>query len=145
MALAQAIVKDAIVINGLQVGEKYTREQLVQALGVPTKIQEPAEFDEYPNAYTYFYGKDYFHWIDGEFYGFALYSTAFQVNGLIRVGLPITKIDLLGGFKAYEKTARVQVISWTPSKEGLYQWLSLDCYYNTNNVITSIRCFIQDM
>lgn len=141
--LSQSVVKNAIVVNGLQVGEKYTREQFVQALGTPTKIEPPQETDAYENAYTFYYGKDRFYWIDGQFHGFDLRTPAFFVNGLLRVGESTRKIDSLGGVKEYGKTPGV--LYWRPTKNGLYQWLSLDCYYNADNVMTSILCFIQDL
>lgn len=144
-AQSPGIVKDAISVNGLRVGEKYTNAYFVSVLGTPTKVDTPSKTDEYENAYTYYYGKDRFYLIGNEFYGFDLWTSAFAVNGLIRVGDNISKIDQLGGVKKSTQTTRVKVINWRPSNSGLYEWASIYFYYNEDSIITSIGAFINDL
>ncbi|WP_295914932.1 hypothetical protein [uncultured Alistipes sp.] len=139
-----AIVKDAVTVNNLQVGEHYTREQFIQTLGIPTKVMLPTEESEYRNAYTFYFGEDRFYWIDGEFYGFELKTPVFAVNGLIRVGDDIAEVNKLGGIRKNETIDMNQLCNWRPSDKGLYEWLSVDFYYN-NKVITYISAFIQDL
>lgn len=142
---AQTIIKDAITINNLKVGERYSQEQFVQAFGNPTKIRVPDKFDEYANLFYYQYGKDLLYWIDGEFYGFELCTPTFTVNGLVRVGDAIAVVDQLEGVKRYEKTDRVRLVNWRPEKGGLYDWLSVDFYYDEKGIITKILAFINDL
>lgn len=142
---AQTIVKDAISVNGLKVGERYTQEQFVQALGTPTKIEPPSDDDEYPDAWTYWYGKDLFYLFEGEFYGFELWSPAFVVNGLLRVGDPVSKVDQLGGVKRNKKMNSYQIVKWRPRYGDLYDWLSLDLDYEADGIISYITAFIHDL
>lgn len=144
-ALAQTIVKDAIVVNGLQVGERYTQEQIVKALGTPSKIVSPSETDEYPNVYTFYYNQDRFYLIDGKLYGFELRTSAFVVNGSIRIGDAVSKVNQLGGCIEKRSTALYPLINWRPTKEGLYEWTSVSFYYNKHNVIDLIDAFVDNL
>lgn len=145
LGCAQSPKYDAITVNNLQVGEHYTQEQFLQALGTPTKIVPPQEFDEYVNAYTYYFGEDRFFWIDGEFYGFDLHTSKFAVNGLIKIGDHISKIDLLEGIKKVRASDDIRLIDWCPDKGGLYDWLSVRFFYNENNTIVYIDAFINSL
>lgn len=62
--------------------------------------------DEYENAYTYYFGKDVFFLINGEFYGFDLCTNVYAINGLIRIGDDISKINQLGGIQEVGKENR---------------------------------------
>lgn len=136
---------DGVSINGLQVGNTYPQADILLSLGQSTAIKEPTPSDAVENYYIYYYGKDRFEFIDGEFYGFTLTTPSFAVNGLIRVGDPISDIDHLEGIKQYEKTERVQLVNWRPQEGGLYDWLSVDFYYDDRGIITSISAFINDL
>lgn len=139
------ITTDAISVNGLIVGQGYTQEQIEQALGKPTTIVPPSEFDEYQNLYIYNYGADRFYCIDGKFYGFELKTSQYAVNGLMRVGSAISQLDQLGGIKKFEKTSQNIIYNWRPSDKGLYEWLSVDFYCDRQKTVTFISAFIQDL
>lgn len=144
-ACAQPPKYDAITINNLKVGECYTQEDILQAFGQPTAIKEPTPSDAAEEYYIFYFGKDRLEFIEGEFYGFRLTTPSFAVNGLIRVGDPISNIDHLEGIKQYEKTELVQLVNWRPKEGGLYDWLSVDFYYDERGIITSISAFINDL
>jgi len=92
------IITDAIAVNGLQTGEKYTLDEILDALGMePTELRTPTPYDEYNEAYEIRYGKDRFSYIDGEFYGFTIWTRKYAVNNYIRIGDPISKIKVMGG------------------------------------------------
>lgn len=144
---AQTIVKDAISLENMHVGTHYTQEQLLQAFGTPSKTKAPDKFDEHLNSYVFYYGQDMVYWIDGEFYGFDIWTPTFTVNGLLRVGDSISKIDLLNGIKRYKTTSLSKIVRWRPEEDGggLYDWLTLDFYYDDNGIIQSITAFINDL
>jgi len=55
------IITDAIAANGLQAGEKYTLDEILDALGTePTELLTPAPHNEYNDAYEVRYGKGLF-------------------------------------------------------------------------------------
>ncbi len=144
------IVKDAISVNGLQIGEKYTPQQLIAALGTPDKIISPQDETEFPNARTYKYtGEtgvfDTFSTDNGVFYSCILKNSKFVINNHIRVGDRISKIDDLEGVKQLGQTDGLQYIDWRPSKEGLYNCTSVTFYYNSRQIITRIDVMIFDM
>ena len=140
------IVRDAITVNDLHVGTKYKQSEFVERLGSkPTRVKQPSAEDEYQNAYTLYYGDDRFYYIDGEFYGFDLFTSAYSVNNLIRVGDFVRKIDALGGVVKYEEDEDVRVVYWRPSTEPSYEWAVVWFYYDEEGVITGIMCFINDL
>lgn len=141
----QKIIKEAISVNGLQVGNSYPQEDILQAFGRPTAIKEPTHSDAAEEYYIFYFGKDRLEFIEGEFYGFRLTTPSFAVNGLIRVGDPISDIDHLAGIKRFEKTERRQLVNWRPKEGGLYDWLSVDFYFDEKGFITDISAFINDL
>jgi len=149
---AQNIVTDAISINGLEVGTKYTRSKMYMSLkGYPNKMKIPNEYDEYPNVYIFYYGQDYFHWIDGEFYGFRLVTSRFSLNNHIRVGDNAEKINDLGGIQELidnpwsDGRLYPKVIYWRPSYEGLFGITYVTFHIDENDKITLISSFILDI
>lgn len=138
---AQPIVKNAISVNGLRVGSRYTQEQVVAALGQPSRIGLPQETDAYEDAYVFYYGRDKFYLIGGEFYGFDLWTDAFAVNGAIRVGDDVAEVEKLGGERGIRRDGTV---NWRPSSEGLYVCTSVD-FSVENGVVASIGAFIDDL
>lgn len=141
----QPLIRDAITVNGLEVGKPYTRARLEEALGSPTRIVPPNESDAYPNSYTIYYGKDRFYWIDGVLYGFDLETSAFPVNGAIRVGDDVARTLALGGIRKQVKTDLNTLYEWQPSDRGIYEWLYASFYYDAQHRITSINAFIYDL
>lgn len=142
---AQIVVKEAIAVNGLQVGNSYPQEDILQAFGRPTAIKEPTPSDAAEEYYIFYFGKDRFEFIEGEFYGFRLTTPSFAVNGLVRVGDSISVIDRLEGVKRLEKTERGQLVNWRPKEGGLYDWLSVDFYFDEKGFITDISSFINEL
>lgn len=142
---AQSPVKDAITVEGLIVGNHYSEQQIIEALGQPTKADLPSEDDVYLNAYTYHYGKDRVYRIDGELYGFDLRTSKFLINGLIKVGDNISKVDLLGGIKKVKDLGDTRLVEWRPAEGDLYDWLSVCFYYDENDVIVFAVAFINDL
>ena len=139
------IVTDAITVNGLRVGERYTQEQFVEAFGMPTKIESPSQFDEYSDAYIFYYGEDRFYRIDGIFYGFEIQTSEFLVNGTIRVGNFLPALNALGGIKKLVRTEINSLYNWRPTDKGIYEWLSVDFYFNAQSRISYISAFINDL
>lgn len=142
---AQEIVTDAITVNGLRIGTRYTMRQMTDALGAtPTEISEPAEEDAYPDAYELRYGKDRFGWVGGEFHDFTIRTSGYVVNGGIRIGDPITRIKELGGIAEYG-TTQTKWVRWKPSTKGLYAMTSMTFYYNDYGKIYMISADIMDL
>jgi len=151
-AQAQNIVTDDIVLNGLVIGEKYSRVKILSALkGHPTNIKTPKEMDEYPEDYIFYYGKNAFYWQTGIFWGFDVYTPTFCLNNCIRVGDDISKIDLLKGVKTHVSAPTSDngnhpgIIYWKPADLSMFEGIYVTFYYNANNKIIEFDCFILEI
>lgn len=148
MHSAGPVVRDAISVNGLQVGEKYTLQEVVRALeGQPTKADGPIN-DVYEEEYVIYYGQNRFYLNNGSFYGFDLYNADFALNGVVCVGDSIDQIRLLGGIittLGSDRMDEIRSVYWRPSQEGIYRWASVHFYYNRDNRITYIGAYIDDL
>ena len=132
-------------INGLCVGNTYTKAQILEALGgKPSAITPPSETDEYQNAYTFRYGNDVFYWIGGDFYGGDIKSDKFVFQNNIRVGSNISVLKECG---VITKDSKDNILYWKPKIPNKYswEWLSVTIRYNAENIITEIDVFINDI
>lgn len=140
---AQPVVKDAISVNGLKIGTKYTQNVIFQALGTPTEIIVPQEYDETPANFLYLYGRDRFEFTNGEFCNFHIVTGAFAVNGVLRVGALTSAINQLGGIK--EPDSVNMLVRWRPSTYGIYGCTYLEVEYNKVGKVISLEGIIYDL
>ena len=106
-------------INGLCVGNTYTKSQILEALGgKPSEITPPSETDEYQNAYTFRYGNDVFYWIGGDFYGGYIKSDKYVFQNDIRVGSNISVLKECG---VITKDRDDNILYWKPKMPNKYK------------------------
>ena len=158
----------SVCINGLELNRYYTREQLIDALGVPdeeddvvysyfvynsTMIMAPASGDfslsdvraamKVSDEFGFggIYGQD-----SVKFCVFTLNSDRFAVNGYVRMGDPVSKVRDMGGTVRDVKNADGSgTLYWTPSLlafiEDGYLAYCPAFYYNKNGIITMIEVY----
>jgi len=133
------IIKDAIVVNNIQIGEKYRMADLLAAFGEnPTEILKSTEENSFANAYEIRYGKDRFSYIEGEFYAFTIWTGNYAVNNYIRVGDHVSRIKDLGGIARCESGEYGNTVDWRPSTEGIYGCTYISFTYDDKGIITVI-------
>ena len=154
-----------ISVNGIHLHKYYTKEQLIDALGVPdeeddvvysyfvhnsTMVMAPPSGD-----YSLSDAKAVRNVVDefgfGSIYGqdsikfcvFTLTSDRFAVNDYIRVGDPVTKVYDMGGKTLMEEDR--SRIYWAPEGSPEEPWIEWDCYpafyYDNNGIITKIELY----
>ena len=154
-----------ISVNGIHLHKYYTKEQLIDALGVPdeeddvvysyfvynsTMVMAPPSGD-----YSLSDAKAVRNVVDefgfGSIYGqdsikfcvFTLYSDRFAVNDYVRVGDPVTKVYDMGG-QTMEEEDRSRIY-WAPEGSPDEPWIEWDCYpafyYDENGIITDIELY----
>ena len=154
-----------VSINGLELDRYYTREQLIDALGVPdeeddvvysyfvynsTMAMAPASGDfslsdvRAARNVVDDFGFGGIHGRDSvRFCVFTLNSDKFAVNGYVRVGDPVTKVYDMGG-KTLEEEDRSRIY-WAPEGRPDEPWIEWDCYpafyYDDNGIITKIALY----
>ena len=84
-------------VNGIKVGTRLTREQVVAEFGEPTRYVEQDSGDNGVDRY-YYYGNTYIHTNEHIFDEFALRDAAFtafttQISEGLKVGQPLSKLD----------------------------------------------------
>lgn len=84
-------------VNGVKVGMRLTREQVVAKFGEPTRYVEQDSGDNGVDRY-YYYGNTYIHTNEHIFDEFALRDAAFtafttQISEGLKVGQPLSKLD----------------------------------------------------
>lgn len=90
------IIRDDVVINGLSLNAKYSKEQICEALGQPDSIVTALYESGYVTSYHY--GTDYFRQTEeGAIVEFFVTNPRFKFNNFISVGDPTARIVLLGG------------------------------------------------
>ncbi len=90
------IIRDDVVINGLSLNTKYSKEQICEALGQPDSIVTALYESGYVTSYHY--GTDYFRQTEeGAIVEFFVTNPRFKFNNFISVGDPTARIVLLGG------------------------------------------------
>ena len=157
-----------VSINGLELDRYYTREQLIDALGVPdeeddvvysyfvynsTMVMAPPSGD-----YSLSDAKAVRNVVDefgiGSIYGqdsikfcvFTLTSDKFAVNDYVRVGDHVSKVRDMGGTVKDTKNADgSRTLYWTPAVLAFIEDGNLAyCpafYYNKNGIITMIEVY----
>ena len=154
-----------VSINGLELDRYYTREQLIDALGVPdeeddvvysyfvynsTMAMAPASGDfslsdvRAARNVVDDFGFGGIHGRDSiRFCVFTLNSDRFAVNDYIRVGDPVTKVYDMGG-QTMEEEDRSRIY-WAPEGSPDEPWIEWDCYpafyYDDNGIITDIELY----
>lgn len=74
-------------VNGLHLYGKYTKAQIIKALGKPIKFKESHFEDEKMATWTFIYSNnDSFGFDDGRFVDMRLRSSNFHVNKIVKVG-----------------------------------------------------------
>ena len=158
----------SVSINGLELDRYYTREQLIDALGVPdeeddvvysyfvynsTMVMAPPSGD-----YSLSDAKAVRNVVDefgiGSIYGqdsikfcvFTLTSDKFAVNDYVRVGDHVSKVRDMGGTVKDTKNADgSRTLYWTPAVLAFIEDGNLAyCpafYYNKNGIITMIEVY----
>ena len=116
-------------VNGIKVGTRLTREQVVAEFGEPTRYVEQDSGDNGVNRY-YYYGKSYIHTKDHVFDEFAVSDTSFvaftlQIEGGLKIGDPLSKLDtFMFGKPVIDKTVndmvRYNLFASTDSPVDLY-------------------------
>ena len=90
------IIRNDVVINGLSLNAKYSKEQICEALGQPDSIVMALYESGYVTSYHY--GTDYFRQTEeGAIVEFFVTNPRFKFNNFISVGDPTARIVLLGG------------------------------------------------
>ncbi len=154
-----------ISVNGIHLHKYYTKEQLIDALGVPdeeddvvysyfvynsTMVMAPPSGD-----YSLSDAKAVRNVVDefgfGSIYGqdsikfcvFTLTSDKFAVNDYVRVGDPVSKVYDMGGKTLMEEDR--SRIYWAPEGSPDEPWIEWDCYpafyYDDNGIITDIELY----
>ena len=154
-----------ISVNGIHLHKYYTKEQLIDALGVPdeeddvvysyfvynsTMAMAPASGDfslsdvRAARNVVDDFGFGGIHGRDSiRFCVFTLNSDRFAVNDYIRVGDPVTKVYDMGG-QTMEEEDRSRIY-WAPEGSPDEPWIEWDCYpafyYDDNGIITDIELY----
>ena len=130
----------SIAINGLEVGGKYTREQIFAALGgQPDQIVQGIE---YPTFFEYRYGNDRFYQMDDEFYGGDFSTSQVTVSEGIKIGDNVEDVNKLNGAcysGDFDESRYAGVVKWRPSKDPKWEWLIVEFYYDAQGNITRIN------
>lgn len=130
----------SIAINGLEVGGKYTREQIFAALG--GQPDQVVQSTEYPTFFEYRYGDDRFYQMDDEFYGGTITTTRFSVSEGIKIGDNVVNVNKLNGAcysGNFDSSKYAGVVRWRPSKDPKWEWLIVEFYYNAQGLIAKIN------
>lgn len=134
---------EILSINGLEVGGKYTREQIFAALGgQPNRI---IQSEDDPRFFEYYYDKDVFFQMDDEFYGGSIVSSRFYITKGIRVGESIEAINQLKGICTageYAKSRYAGGVRWKPIKNDTWDWQVVNFYYNSQGEIAGIKIYV---
>ncbi len=140
---AYAEGENSIDINGLQVGGKYTREQIFASLGgEPNQIVQGIE---YPMFFEYRYGEDRFYQMGDEFYGGTITTTRFFVSEGIKIGDSIDNVNNLNGVchsGDYDESKYAGVVKWRPSNDPKWEWLIVEFYYDSQGLIAKINIMV---
>ncbi|MBQ0054115.1 MAG: hypothetical protein KBS89_06655 [Bacteroidales bacterium] len=123
---ASALAQD---VNGLKVGEKYTKNQIIAALGKPDNI----------NGNTYEYGSSYFNfdYVDNTFTGFCIVNDkrfltmTEEISGGLRIGDNVSKVKQT---KCPKKLEKPNYISFWHYGD----WADWDVEFDNNGTITYI-------
>lgn len=145
-ATAQHATKtDGAYINGLKVGDKYTKTQLINVFGKPKEMKTSIED---PNFYILDYGaNDIIYWMNnndgGEFYGCDLETDKYSFCGVVKVGDSISAIDKLHGIttgRSSKSELYEGVICWKPNypDEYKWEWLLVEFFYDNKGKIVRI-------
>ena len=139
------IIRNDVVINGLSLNTKYSKEQIIEALGQPDSID--TTLDESGYITTYHYGTDYFQQTEESLLvEFVITNPRFKFNNFISVGDPIARVALLGGTITDDEVVNyhgdlLKYKQWKVAKElnsDIYYSLSTLFYYNNKGLITKI-------
>ena len=139
------IIRDDVVINGLSLNTKYSKEQICEALGQPDSIVTALYESGYVTSYHY--GTDYFRQTEeGAIVEFFVTNPRFKFNNFISVGDPIARVALLGGTITDDEVVNyhgdlLKYKQWKVAKElnsDIYYSLSTLFYYNNKGLITKI-------
>ena len=132
-----------IEINGLEVGGKYTREQIFAALGgEPDKIVQGKDD---PTYYEYHYGRDVFCHMGDEFHGGSITTSRFMVSEGIKIGDNVVKVNKLNGAcysGDFDESKYAGVVKWRPSRDPKWEWLIVEFYYDSQGLIARIEISI---
>ncbi len=133
------------MVNGLKIYHLYTYEEIVDALGEPDEIDtlyvtDPQIIFVYNTDVYSEYGhmlRDSFGFYtteDGKYHfvDIGIYSKAFLINGFMKVGDTLDKLQEMGGaFKYYHEDDGSICVVWqaggTPGEE--YEWMCLPHFY----------------
>ena len=134
---------EIISINGLELGGKYTREQIFAALGgEPDRI---VQSEDDPGFFEYYYDKDVFFQMDDEFYGGSIVTSRFYTSKDIRIGDSVEKINNLKGICAaggFDESIHAGSIRWKPTNQTTWDWQSVNFYYNTEGLIVEMKIYV---
>ena len=134
---------EIISINGLELGGKYTREQIFAALGgEPDRI---VQSEEDPGFFEYHYDKDVFFQMDDEFYGGSIITSRFYISKEIKIGDSIEKINNLKGICAaggYNESFYAGGVRWKPTNQTTWDWQSVNFYYDSQGKIAEMYIYV---
>jgi hypothetical protein len=127
----------SIKVNNLEIGQVYTDTQIRSSLGTPTSIRLPSpNDDEAQNITVYMYNENAFLFMDGEFISFGLRDTTFSVNGFLKVGDSMTKLNQMAGVLTTTETPHIN--EWSPSA----QYRSDKGYLNIYFIISTQKIYL---
>jgi hypothetical protein len=136
-------------INGIFLGKKYTKSEIIQKYGNPDKysiVQD--EFDGVDEIFTY--GTTEFFFYNGYIASFIIESNLFKVNDVVYIGMNINNISsLLSGFGTIktEKDRYGKLCVFFNPKLEISVGNSDDsiCFYsNSSGIITKIAFEVMD-
>ena len=139
------IIRNDIVINGLSLGAKYSKDQIVAALGQPDSINTILDESGYVTTYTF--ATDTFRQTeDSLLVDFRTINPRFKFNNFISVGDPIARVALLGGTITDDEVVNyhgdlLKYKRWKVAKElnsNAYYSFSTLFYYDSRGFITKI-------
>lgn len=119
----------ALKVNNLEIGKVYTDAQIQNSLGTPTSIKLPSPDDEVRNVTVYIYNNDAFLFMEGEFISFGLRDTTFAVNGFLKSGDCVSKVNQMGGIITTSESP--DIILWAPNDQYKDNYGYLAVHFNT--------------
>ena len=165
-AKAQDYDFSSIRINGLELYEQYTREQFIEALGVPDTeddavysyfiyegVQPPALIagnatpTDIKPRHTVSDAFGYSSFRDGRmlFVVFSICTDRFAINDYVRVGDPVEKVFDMGGATVdFPDEDGGGLLYWSPYKDTIPEYELMYCpgfSYNENGLIENIMVY----
>jgi hypothetical protein len=96
-SITEGMTPSIVSVNGLNVWGEYTQVQVISLLGTPTTYSDKVVVDEdsfSTRVQTYFYAEQtVFIFYDQRLVQFDIQTDPFSLDGFVKVGDPITKID----------------------------------------------------